>query len=85
MLEWESIDAWEIVCLEEFVRLTPSVRQFMAEVGGILGVYVLPFGDAEVRAAEEALRRGGFDNPVWAEDVDVGVDVYVFGNEVEAQ
>ena len=57
----------------------------MAEVGGILGVYVLPFGDAEVRAAEEALRRGGFDNPVWAEDVDVGVDVYVFGNEVEAQ
>ena len=57
----------------------------MAEVGGAPGVNVVLFGDAEVRAAEEALSRGGFDNTVWAEGVDVGVDVYVFGNEAKAR
>jgi hypothetical protein len=43
-------------------------------VSGILGVYVMPLGGSEVRAAEEALSCGGFDNLVWAEDVDVGMD-----------
>jgi len=57
----------------------------VAEVGGIPGVYVVLSGDAEVEAAEETLSRGDFDNPVWAEDVDVGVDVYVFGNEAKAR
>jgi hypothetical protein len=57
----------------------------VAEVGGTPGVYVVLSGDAEVKAAEEALSRGDFDNPVWAEDVDVGVDVYVFGNEAKAR
>jgi len=54
-------------------------------VGGAPGVYVVLFGDAEVRAAEEALSRGGFDNSVWAEGVDDGVDVHVFDNEAKAR
>lgn len=54
-------------------------------MGGTPGVYVVLFGDAEVRAAEEALSRGGFDNSVWAEGVDDGVDVHVFDNEAKAR
>ncbi len=55
-------------------------------MSGILGVYVVPLGGSEVRAAEEALSCGGFDNLVWAEGVDVGMDVYyVLGNEAKAQ
>jgi hypothetical protein len=42
----------------------PSARRFVAEVGGTPGVYVVLSGDAEVKAAEEALSRGDFDNPV---------------------
>jgi hypothetical protein len=57
----------------------------VAEVGGTPGVYVVLFGDAEVRAAEEALSRGGFDNSVWAEGVNDGVDVHVFDNEAKAR
>jgi len=32
----------------------PSVGRFVAEVGGIPGVYVVLSGDAEVKAAEES-------------------------------